>query len=105
MARRPNRSLRSLHRNERYELLSVADVENIGPNQKLELYVSPDCPYCAQALTFYRGKGITAVVHDAQNDPAAQKRMFAYTGGDPTVPAIVVDGVYVQSGWGHPPRG
>lgn len=31
--------------------------------------------------------------------------MFAYTGGDPTVPAIVVNGEYVQSGWGSPPRG
>jgi hypothetical protein len=25
--------------------------------------------------------------------------MFGYTGGDPVVPVIVVDGVYKQSGW------
>jgi hypothetical protein len=31
--------------------------------------------------------------------------MFVYTNDDPTVPAIVVDGRYVQSGWGKPPRG
>ena len=31
--------------------------------------------------------------------------MFGYSGGDPTVPVIVVDGKYVQSGWGSPPRG
>jgi hypothetical protein len=31
--------------------------------------------------------------------------MFAYTGSDPTVPAIVVDGLYLRSGWGEPPRG
>jgi hypothetical protein len=30
---------------------------------------------------------------------------LAYTNGDPTVPAIIVDGTYVQSGWGSPPRG
>jgi hypothetical protein len=31
--------------------------------------------------------------------------MLAMAAGDPTVPAIVVDGTYVQSGWGKPPRG
>jgi hypothetical protein len=31
--------------------------------------------------------------------------MFGYTGGDPTVPAILINGEYVQSGWGTPPRG
>jgi len=30
---------------------------------------------------------------------------LAYSAGDPTVPVIVVDGAYVQSGWGSPPRG
>jgi hypothetical protein len=31
--------------------------------------------------------------------------MFAYSNDDPTVPCIVEDGKYVQSGWGDPPRG
>jgi hypothetical protein len=31
--------------------------------------------------------------------------MFAFSGGDPTVPCIVEDGKYIQSGWGDPPRG
>jgi hypothetical protein len=31
--------------------------------------------------------------------------MLELTSGDITVPAIVVDGEYVQSGWGDPPRG
>jgi hypothetical protein len=43
--------------------------------------------------------------YDAQNDRAVRKRMLAYSKGDPTVPAIVIDGAYVQSGWGSPPRG
>jgi hypothetical protein len=34
-----------------------------------------------------------------------RKRMFSYTNDDPTVPAILIDGTYVQSGWGSPPRG
>jgi glutaredoxin len=81
------------------------DVERIEPGHKLELYVSPDCPYCKQAIAHYDGIGRSYVLHDAQNDAAARKRMFAYTNSDPTVPAIVIDGTYVQSGWGKPPRG
>jgi len=83
----------------------VTEYKDIGPDQLLELYVSPTCPYCAEARAYYDGCGIEYVVHDAQNDPAERERMFAYTGGDPTVPAIVVDGKYVRSGWGDPPRG
>jgi len=56
-------------------------------------------------MAYYDDAGIPYVMHDAQNDGAARKRMFEYTDGDPTVPAIVVDGNYVQSGWGTPPRG
>jgi glutaredoxin 3 len=74
-------------------------------SQKIELYISPSCPYCRQAMEHYDGLGVAYVVHDAQNDAAARRAMFAYTGGDPTVPAIVVDGEYVQSGWGTPLRG
>jgi glutaredoxin 3 len=81
------------------------DVEHLSPGSKLELYVSPTCPYCHSATAYYDANGVAYVKHDAQNDLAARKRMFAYTGGDPTVPTIVVDGTYVQSGWGTPPRG
>ena len=56
-------------------------------------------------MAFYDAAGTPYVRHDAQNDRAARKRMFDYTAGDPTVPAIVVDGAYLQSGWGSPPRG
>lgn len=56
-------------------------------------------------MRHYDAVGTAFEAHDAQNDPAVRRRMFAYTGGDPTVPAIVVDGTYVQSGWGVPPAG
>lgn len=56
-------------------------------------------------MEHYDHTGTAYEVHDAQNDREARERMFAYTSGDPTVPAIVVDGAYVQSGWGTPPRG
>ncbi|GAC1658289.1 MAG: hypothetical protein NVS9B12_10700 [Vulcanimicrobiaceae bacterium] len=81
------------------------DVEHIGPGQRLELYISPDCPYCQQAIAYYDECGQSYTLHDAQNDPKLRRDMFAYTANDPTVPAIVVDGKYVQSGWGTPPRG
>ena len=78
---------------------------DLAPGATLDLYVSPTCPYCRQARAFYDARGIAYVVHDAQNDRAARARMLAYTNQDPTVPAIVVDGKYVRSGWGDPPRG
>jgi glutaredoxin 3 len=81
------------------------DVERVPRGARLELYVSPSCPYCRAAIAHYDAVKTPYVVHDAQNDPAARQRMFGYTGGDPTVPAIVIDGAYVQSGWGTPPRG
>ena len=81
------------------------DVERIPAEARVELYISPACPYCQRAMAYYDHVGTPYVAHDAQNDPQARKRMFAYTGGDPTVPAIIVDGAYVQSGWGTPPRG
>jgi glutaredoxin 3 len=77
----------------------------IPPESKLEMYVSPECPYCREARVYYDAHGTPYILHDAQNDAAERERMFAYTGGDPTVPAIVIDGVYVRSGWGEPPHG
>jgi len=83
----------------------MIDHLNVSSAQTLELYVSPTCPYCRQAFAYYDSRGIAYVVHDAQNDRRARERMFAYTGNDPTVPAIVIDGTYVRSGWGDPARG
>ena len=80
-------------------------MKNVPPGVTLELYISPDCPYCAQAMEHYERAGTPFQVHDAQNDAKARERMFGYTSGDPTVPAIIMNGRYVQSGWGTPPRG
>ena len=74
------------------------DVERIPAGSRLELYISPACPYCKAAMAHYDSVGTQYVAHDAQNDRAARRRMFA-------VPAIIVDGKYVQSGWGRPPQG
>jgi glutaredoxin len=81
------------------------DVEHVPAGAKLELFISPDCPYCRRAMGYYDSIGTPYTIHDAQNDPVERRRMFEYTGGDPTVPAIVINRHYVQSGWGSPPRG
>ena len=67
------------------------------------MYVKPDCPYCQRAREYYNENRIEFIEYDAQNDLERQKEMLEFTGGDVTVPAIVVDGEYVQSGWGDPP--
>jgi glutaredoxin 3 len=71
----------------------------------LVIYVKPGCPYCQQARDFYKSRGVKWTEYDAQNDRARRAEMFAYSGGDPTVPCIVEDGKYLQSGFGDPPRG
>ncbi len=81
------------------------DVERIPPKSRVDLYISPSCPYCRAAIAHYDAAGTDYVVHDAQNDPAERRAMYGFTKDDPTVPTIVVDGAYVQSGWGSPPRG
>jgi glutaredoxin 3 len=81
------------------------DIEHIPPGMAVEMYVSPSCPYCRAAREHYDRVGTPYTLYDAANDPQLRERMLALSGGDPTVPAIAVDGKYVQSGWGSPPRG
>lgn len=90
---------------ERSGMAQALNVQEIPAGSKLELYISPSCPYCRAAMQHYDDHATPYTVHDAQNDASARRKMFEYTGGDPTVPAIVVNGAYVQSGWGDPPRG
>jgi glutaredoxin 3 len=81
------------------------DVEHPPAGANIELYIKSSCPYCREAMAYYDRTGVAYAIHDAQRDRKHRDAMFAYTGGDPTVPAIVIDGTYIQSGWGRPPRG
>ncbi|HEY4439874.1 MAG TPA: glutaredoxin [Candidatus Elarobacter sp.] len=81
------------------------DVERLEPGHRLEIYVSPTCPYCAQARAYFDAREYAYSAYDAQNDADRRREMLAFTNGDPTVPAFVVDGAYAGSGWGTPPRG
>ena len=71
----------------------------------LVIYTKPGCPYCQQARDYYDSKGIGYIDYDAQNNRARRAEMFKFSGDDPTVPCIVEDGKFVQSGWGDPLRG
>ena len=71
----------------------------------LIIYSKPGCPYCQKARDHYNENNIAFTEYDAQNDPQRKKEMLAFSDGDPTVPCIVENGVYIASGWGNPPRG
>ena len=71
----------------------------------LVIYTKPGCPYCQQARDYYNSKGISFIDRDAQTNREFRAGMFKFSGGDPTVPCIVEDGKYIQSGWGDPLRG
>ena len=69
------------------------------------IYTKPGCPYCQQARDHYNANGIAFTEYDAQNDRERQREMLDISAGDITVPCIVENGEYVQSGWGTPLRG
>ena len=71
----------------------------------LVIYSKPGCPYCQKARDYYNENGIEFIEYDAQNNLERRAEMFAFSDGDPTVPCIVENGEYIQSGWGRPPRG
>ncbi|MEZ5346284.1 MAG: Uxx-star family glutaredoxin-like (seleno)protein [Pyrinomonadaceae bacterium] len=71
----------------------------------LVIYTKPGCPYCDRARDHYNENGIEFTEFDAQNNKKYQNEMLEYSGGDLTVPVIVENGEYIQSGWGNPPRG
>ena len=71
----------------------------------LVMYTKPGCPYCDRARDYYNENNIEFTEYDAQNNPERKREMLRFSDGDLTVPCIVENGEYVQSGWGDPPRG
>jgi glutaredoxin len=69
------------------------------------MYTKPGCPYCQKAREYYDEHGVAFTDYNAQNDKKRQREMLDISGGDLTVPCIVLNGEYVQSGWGSPLRG
>ncbi len=71
----------------------------------LTIYTKPGCPYCDKAKDHYNENNIDFTEYDAQNDKQRQKEMLKFSDGNITVPCIVENGKYVQSGWGDDLRG
>ena len=71
----------------------------------LVIYTKPGCPYCDKAKAYYNENGVGFTEYDAQNDKQRQDEMLEFSAGDLTVPCIVENGEYIQSGFGNPPRG
>jgi len=63
------------------------------------MYTKPGCPYCEKARQHYNAHGITFEERNAQDNLAYRKEMLSITKGDPTVPAIVENGLLKEIGW------
>jgi glutaredoxin len=65
----------------------------------LIIYTKPGCPHCAKAREYYTQQGTHFEDRNAQDNLEFRAEMFAFSGGDPTVPTIVEDGKLKQIGW------
>jgi glutaredoxin 3 len=63
------------------------------------IYTKPGCPYCAKAREYYDSQQIEFEDRNAQDDLKYRAEMLAFSGGNPTVPVIVVNGKLKQIGW------
>lgn len=56
----------------------------------IEVLWRPGCPYCSRLRRELARAGVVTVEHDIWADPGAAARVRAATGGDETVPTVVV---------------
>ncbi len=59
---------------------------------RIEVLWRPGCPYCSRLRSGLRRAGVRTVEHDIWADPVAAARVRAATGGDETVPTVVIGG-------------
>ncbi len=63
--------------------------------QRVEIYTTPTCPYCAAAKALLRRKGVGFEETDVSADPALRQAMTARAGGRRTVPQIFIGGRHI----------
>lgn len=56
----------------------------------IEVLWRPGCPYCSRLRRDLARAGVVTVEHDIWADPAAAARVRAATGGDETVPTVII---------------
>ena len=64
-------------------------------SDQVELYVTSWCPYCRQAIDFFKSRGINYVVYDIERDDnaARRKRGLDHRRG---VPFAVINGIKIH---------
>lgn len=62
---------------------------------KVEIYLTPFCPYCIAARSLLQKKGVAHEVIDVYEEPARRKEMIQRAKGRTTVPQIFIDGTHV----------
>jgi glutaredoxin-like protein len=63
-----------------------------GDGAIVDVYWRPGCPFCASLRRGLRRRGVRVRLHNIWVDPDAAAVVRAATGGDETVPTVVVDG-------------
>ncbi|SDY04591.1 Uncharacterized conserved protein, DUF427 family [Modestobacter sp. DSM 44400] len=63
-----------------------------APAASIEVLWRPGCPYCARLRRGLQRAGVPTVERNIWADPAAASRVRAATGGDETVPTVLVGG-------------
>jgi glutaredoxin 3 len=59
---------------------------------RVEIYITPLCPYCWRAKRLLKSKGITFVEIDLWQQPERRAEMVERAAGRTTVPQLFVDG-------------
>ena len=68
------------------------DAKAERPTHKVTLYTLSTCPHCARTRQFLAGKEVKYDDYDVGQNPMALDVMRNLTGGQDTVPVIVIDG-------------
>jgi glutaredoxin 3 len=62
---------------------------------KIEVYTTAYCPYCRQAKSLLKQKGVAFEEIDVSGDAAMREKMIELSGGRRTVPEIFINGKIV----------
>jgi glutaredoxin 3 len=62
---------------------------------KVEVYTTVYCPYCRQAKSLLKQKGVAFEEIDVSGDGALREKMIELSGGRRTVPEIFINGKIV----------
>lgn len=62
---------------------------------KVEIYVTPSCPYCMRAKALLDSKGISYEIIDIRQNPEKRVEMLKRSDGRRTVPQIFINDVGV----------